>query len=95
MSHKIAHHLLDFAVVRSVIGCERTRHMTSKLLSTISPPLPDPERLLDPPLPACAKGRSVQILRVVVRLSLEIELPTDETDRFKSSGTIVIGLTST
>ena len=66
--------------------------MMIKLLSTTAPPLPDAERLLDSSLASCAEGRSVKSLHVVVQLALEIELPTDGTDRFKSSGTLVIGL---
>jgi len=67
--------------------------MTIKLLPTTCPPRPEPERLLGSSLPPTSGRRPGKTLHVVVQLALKIELPTDDTDSSRSSGTIVIGLT--
>ena len=91
MSHKIALDPLDFVPVRSVIGRERKRHMTIKLLSTRSEPAVNSLPLfLSSPSSDPNDERSSTFVHVVVQIALKIELPMNDTDRFQSSVVIAV-----
>lgn len=92
MSQKIALAPLDFLAFRSVIGGERTRHMTIALPAALSEPNP----VSQPNAPLRARPderRSTGLQHLVVQLTLTIEMPTNDIDDVRVSGAIVISLT--
>ena len=94
MSHKIALDRLDFVPVRSVIGRERERHMTIKLVPTRSQPATNSlPQLVSSPSSGPNDERSRTTVHVVVQISLKIALPMSDTDRLHSSVAVAVNLT--